>query len=457
MRPPTTLDMVDTAYHLHSQTNLQAHRSRGPLIMVRGEGPYVFDQHGHRYLEAMGGLWCASLGFSESRLVEAAYRQMNRLPYYHTFNHRSSDVASLLAAKIAALSPMQDARVFFATSGSEANDSMVKLAWNYHLARGEPARRKILARDRGFHGSTVMGASLSGLPNMHAAFGLPIEGIVRLECPYAYRLSEPGETEKAFVERLIDNLEKTIEAEGADTIAAFIAEPIIGAGGVLVPPAGYFPRVQAVLRRHGILMLSDEIICGFGRTGEWFGAQTFGFDPDMMSCAKGLSSGYAPISCVVVGSHVYGVLEAESGRTGGFGHGFTYSGHPLGAAVALEAISIYESMDLPRLSARLGQSLHSGLAEVAAHRLVGEVRGRGFIAGIELVRDKETREAFDHGLAVGALVEQATRARGLIVRNMGDVIALSPPYILEEAHIDTIVTTLRDALDEVAASNPWKP
>ncbi|MGQ2992966.1 aminotransferase [Variovorax sp.] len=447
---------ADTAHHLHSQTNLQTHRSRGPLVMVRGEGAYVFDEHGQRYLEGMAGLWCASLGFSESRLVDAALRQMRRLPYYHTFNHRSTDVASLLAAKVAALAPMRDARVFFATSGSEANDSMVKLAWNFHIARGEPARRKILARQRGFHGSTVMGASLSGLPNMHAAFGLPIPGIVRLECPSAYRHALPGESDAAFVDRLVADLEHTIEREGAGTIAAFIAEPIIGAGGVLVPPEGYFPRVQAVLRRHGILMLSDEIICGFGRTGEWFGAQSFGFEPDMMACAKGLSAGYAPISCVVVAPRVYEVIEAESGRTGGFGHGFTYSGHPLGAAVALEALSIYEQMDLPAHARRLGERLHASLAPLAAHPLVGEIRGRGFIAGIELVRNRDTREAFDPTQGVGAQVEQATRERGLIVRNMGDVIALSPPYVLDEAQVEWMARTLGAALDEVAARDPWK-
>lgn len=448
--PLTRVGSADAQHHLHSQSNLQSHQTQGPLVMVRGDGPYVIDEHGNRYLEGMAGLWCASLGFSNERLVEAASRQMKKLPYYHTFNHRSSDIASLLAAKIASLSPMPDARVFFATSGSEANDSMVKMAWNYHIARGEPARRKVLARDRGFHGSTVMGASLSGLTNMHQAFGLPIDGIVRVDCPYFYRNARDGESEAAYVHRLIQNLEVTIAEHGAHTIAAFIAEPIIGAGGVIVPPAGYFEQVQQVLRRHGILMLADEIICGFGRTGNWFGSQTFDIEPDMMACAKGLSSGYAPISCVVVSAPVFEVMERHSGKTGGFGHGFTYSGHPLSAAIALEALAIYEEMDLPVRAKELGDVLHRELRALTSHGLVGEVRGTGFIAGIELVADKRTAEPFDSRLAVGAQVERATRSHGLIVRSMGDVIALSPPYIMDESQIVGMVATLKLALDDVA-------
>jgi 4-aminobutyrate---pyruvate transaminase len=450
-QPLTSIGAADALHHLHSQTNLQSHEKQGPLVMVRGEGPYVFDEHGKRYLEGMAGLWCASLGFSDQRLVDAATTQMKKLPYYHTFNHRSSDTASLLAAKVASLSPMKGARVFFATSGSEANDSMVKMAWSYHIARGEPERRKIIARDRAFHGSTVMGASLSGLSNMHAAFGLPLEGVVRVACPYPYRDARDGESEAVYVQRLVRNLEEKIAEEGAHTIAAFIAEPIIGAGGVIVPPADYFPAVQAVLRHHGILMLADEIICGFGRTGNWFGSQTFGIAPDMMACAKGLSSGYAPISCVIVHDEVFETLQRHSGKTGGFGHGFTYSGHPLCAAVALEALTIYEEMDLPARSRSLGEVLHRELGSVANHSLVGEVRGTGFIAGIELVAHKLSRRPFEAGLAIGAQVERATRSRGLIVRNMGDVIALSPPYILDEAQVVGMVATLKLALDDVAA------
>lgn len=448
------LAALDVARHLHPQTNLQSHRHRGALVIARAEGPYVIDEHGRRYLEAMGGLWCASLGFANARLARAAAEQMEKLAYYHTFNHRSSDVTVRLADRLARLVPFEGARIFFANSGSEAVDSMLKMAWNYHVARGEPSRRRILVRDRSYHGSTLLAAGLSGLPHMHAPFGVATEGVVRLTAPYAYRRAEPGESDAGFTLRLVRELEESIVRHGAQTIAAFIAEPIMGAGGVLVPPAGYFEQVQAVLRSHGILMLSDETICGFGRTGEWFGCQSFDFVPDMMSCAKGLSSGHAPISAVAVAPHVYEAIESMSGRTGGFAHGFTYSGHPLSAAVALEALAIYDEMELPALSRRLAAVLARELSSLGTHPMVGEIRGRGFMAGIELVRNRGTREAFEPSFAVGALVEQRTRAHGLVVRNLGDTIALCPPYILSDEEIATMVGTLALAIDEVMGELP---
>lgn len=440
---------ADIEYHLHSQTNLAQHRSRGPLVIVRGDGAYVVDEAGRRYLECMSGLWCASLGFSNERLAAAAKRQIDALPYYHTFNHRSNDVVSKLAEAIVRVVPLKSARVFFANSGSEAIDSMVKFAWYFHTASGNPRKRKVLSREKAFHGSTVMGASLAGLPAMHASFGLPIEGIVRIDCPHFYRYGAIGESEAEYTDRLIDNLQTVIDREGADTIAAFIAEPIMGAGGVIVPPVGYFERVQQVLRQHDILLLSDEIVCGFGRTGTWFGCQSFGFEPDMMACAKGLSSGYLPISCVVMSGDIASVVEVRSGLDRGFGHGFTYSGHPVAAAVALEALNIYQELELPAVARRLGARLHERLDGMRSHPMVGEIRGTGLIAGIELVADKAARRPFVSDEEVGAQVEQAMRARGLIVRNMGDVIALCPPYIISDAQIDEMVAGLETALDEV--------
>jgi 4-aminobutyrate--pyruvate transaminase len=442
---------LDVDYHLHSQTNLRKHSQNSPLVITRGEGAYVFDEDGKSYLESMSGLWCASLGFSDDRLVKAATEQLSRLPFYHTFNHRTNDVVAKLAAEVATLVPLKDAKIFFASSGSEANDSMVKMAWNYHIARNEPKRRTILGRQKGFHGSTVMGASLSGLPHMHSAFGLPFDWTVQVECPHYYRNAHEGETEEAYTQRLICDLEAVIEREGADTIAAFIAEPIMGAGGVLVPPIGYFESIQKVLKKHGILMLSDEIVCGFGRTGNWFGCETFNFTPDMMSCAKGLTSGYLPMSCVAVSGQVYEVLEEYGAKSGVFGHGFTYSGHPTPAAVALEAIRIYRDMDLPKTAKQLGRVLHAELARLEEHPLVGEIRGKnvGLIAGLELVADKGKRTPFSIDEYVGAQVEAATRKRGLIVRNMGDVIALCPPFIVTDIEIKMIVSKLEAALDEV--------
>ncbi|WP_027211374.1 aminotransferase [Burkholderia sp. WSM2232] len=442
----------DVQFHLHSQTNLPAHRHRGPLVMCRGDGIRVYDEAGNEYIESMSGLWCAALGFSDRRLAAAATRQLETLPYYHTFNHRVPDVVARLAERVAALVPVVDPKIFFASSGSEANDTMTKIAWSYHRARGKPERRKMIAHTKGFHGATVMGASLSGLPHMHGAFGLPVEGILHVECPHFYRNGRANETEADFVARLVGDLEALIAREGAGTIAAFISEPILGAGGVIVPPAGYFPAVQNVLRKHGILMLSDEIICGFGRTGDWFGAQGAGFVPDMMSCAKTFSSGYVPISAVVVSGDIYSALESESAHSGPFGHGFTYSGHPVAAAVALEAVTIYQEMNAPARTRELGAYLHDRLASLAGHPLVGEIRGRGLIAGIELVSDKETRACFPSKAHVGAAVEARARAHGLIVRNMGDVIALSPPFIVTPGEIDLIVQKLARALDEAGRS-----
>ncbi|WP_211455372.1 aminotransferase [Collimonas antrihumi] len=438
---------ADIRHHLHSQTNLRAHQSRGPLIVSRGEGIYVFDEQGKKYIEGMSGLWCASLGFSNQRLIGAAERQLQRLPYYHTFNHRVPDVVVQLASRIVAIAPLPDAKVFFASSGSEAIDSMIKMTWYYQAARGKAEKRTIIAHDKGFHGSTVMGSSLSGLPHMHRAFGLPLPGIRHIECPHFCKNGRPGESEAAFVARLIAQLEQLIEAEGADTIAALISEPILGAGGVVVPAAGYMPALQALLRKYDILLLSDEIICGFGRSGRWFGAETMGVEPEMMACAKSLSAGYMPISCVVVSGKIYEQLENQSSTLGPFGHGFTYSGHPVAAAVALEALTIYQEMDAPSVVTSKGEYLHGKLSALREHSLVGEVRGTGLLAGIELI-DKSSGQAFPAVLGVGTRVEQRTREHGLIVRNMGDAIALSPPFIISNDEIDMIVEKLTVALDE---------
>jgi 4-aminobutyrate--pyruvate transaminase len=448
---------ADRRFHLHSQTNLRRHQEQGPLVIVRGDGIHVIDEQGRMYIEGMSGLWCASLGFSNRRLAEAAQHQFEELPYYHTFNHRVPAITARLAERIGELAPLPQAKVFFACSGSEANDSMIKMSWAYHRARGNPLKRKIIAHRKGFHGSTIMGATLSGLPNMHAAFGLPLDGVIHVECPHHYRHGLPGESQEAFRDRLIADLQQRIDTEGADTIAAFISEPIMGAGGVIVPPEGYFAAVQSLLAQHDILMLSDEIICGFGRTGRWFGHQTLGFQPDMMSCAKSLSAGYQPISCAVVSGKVYAELEEQSQQLNGFGHGFTYSGHPVAAAVAFEALDIYKEMDLPNHTLELGKVLHQELAALLDHPLVGEIRGIGLIAGLELVANKATRASFPTSVAIGAQVELAARTHGLVVRNMGDSIALAPPFIIDPAQIRELVARLTAALNDVHAANGQRP
>ena len=346
---------------------------------------------------------------------------------------------------------MPDARVFFTDGGSEAVDTMVKMAWYYWSAMGQPQRRKIIARQGAFHGSTVMAARISGLPLMHASFNLPDCNVVHTARPHYYRDARPGESEADFSLRLARELEELILEQGPETIAAFIAEPVMGAGGVIVPPRGYFPAVADIVRKYGILFLSDEIICGFGRTGKWFGCQTFGVESDMMSIAKGLSSGYAPIGGVVVSGKVNAVIAAEANRNGVFSHGFTYSGHPLGAAIAVEALRIYRDMELPSLATNLGARLAAGLKTIADHPLVGDVRQCGFLAGVELVADKQTRAQFPAEWKVGARVERRTRDHGLIVRNLADTIAICPPYITREDEVDFILQRLGRALDDVRA------
>jgi 4-aminobutyrate--pyruvate transaminase len=441
---------IDMNLHLHSQTDPRRHEQEGPLIISGGEGVYVRDDSGKRYIEGMAGLWTASLGFNDSRLAAAASEQFARLANYHTFNHRSNEACIDLMDQMAALSPLDPCKIFFANSGSEANDSMIKLAWYYQAARGKPGKRRIISRKGAFHGSTVMGAALSGLPHMHRSFGLNTDEILYAGKPHHYREAKEGEQEEEFADRLIHELEAMILQADPDTIAAMIAEPVMGAGGVIVPPRTYFPKLAKLLAKYDILLLSDEVVCGFGRTGNWFGSQTFGFQPDMFSVAKGLSSGYLPIAAVVVSGKVYETIADEGHRNGVFGHGFTYSGHPVTSAVAAEALRIYREMDVVGRARSLGGRMLSRLQEALGdHPMVGEIRGCGLIAGVELVVDRAKRESFPAEARVGARVERACRARGIILRNMGDVLALCPPYIIEPEQIDELVDSLAAAIEDV--------
>jgi len=445
------LEAADRRFHLHSQTDPTKLESGGPLMIARGHGPYVFDLEGRKYLDAVASLWCASLGFSDRRLAAAGAAALETLPVYHTFNGRSNPYVAELSSLVCGIAPLEGARVFFTDGGSEAIDTMVKMAWFYHMARGEGSRRKIIARRGGFHGSTVMAARITGLPAMHKSFNLPDCNVVHTARPHFYRDGLPGESETEFVARLCGELETLIETEGPETIAAFIAEPVMGAGGVIKPPEGYLPAMRATVRKYGVLYLSDEIICGFGRTGNWFGCQTFDVEPDMMSIAKGLSSGYAPIGGVVVSGAIFEALSSEASRNGVFSHGFTYSGHPVSAAIAVEAMRVYQEMDLPAVATALGRRLAARLQELADHPMVGNVRACGFLGGVELMADKARKIPFALDLTVGARVERASRARGLIVRNLGDCIAICPPYVMTEEEVDALVGTLAGALDDVYA------
>ena len=441
----------DVASLLHPFTNPASHEQEGALVITRGDGVWVYDEAGKAYLEAASGLWCASLGFNEQRLAEAAYKQLKTLPFMHLFGSRSHSPAIELAERILKLAPVPMSKVFFANSGSEAADTVVKIVWFFSNAVGRPAKKKIIARRDGFHGSTVAAASLTGIFRNHRKFDLPIPNIIHASRPHYYRGARLGESEEAYASRLASELDQQILAEGPDTVAAMIAEPVMGAGGVLLPPAGYFEKVQQVTDRYEMLFIADEVICGFGRTGNLWGSQTFGIRPDILTTAKQLSAAYAPISAVVVNKRVYDVLRQGSDEIGTFAHGFTYSGHPVSTAVALECLKIYEEIDVVERVRRLAPRLQQGLRErYADHPLVGEIRGVGLMAAVELVRDKSTGQPFDPALGVGPHCMAKAVERGVILRALGDTIAFSPPLIVSEAEIDQILDRFGEALRDTA-------
>ena len=443
----------DRAFCAHPYTNLKTHLSTGPLVITRGEGVRVFDESGKAYIEGLAGLWCTALGFSEPRLIEAATRGLSRLPFYHSFGGKSPEPTIDLAERLIGLAPVPMSKVLFANSGSEANDTAIKLVWYYNNALGRPGKKKIISRQRAYHGVTVASASLTGLPANHRDFDLPIERILHTDCPHHWRFAGADESEEDFASRLADSLERLIVREGPDTIAAMFAEPVMGAGGVIVPPATYFAKIQAVLERYDILLIADEVICGFGRTGEYWGCQTFDIRPDMITCAKALSSGYIPISALMISEPIWQAMVAESEKIGVFGHGFTYSGHPVAATVALEALAIYQERDIVGHVRKMAPALQDGLRSLADHPLVGEARGVGLVGALELVKDKATRQSFQPAVAVAAQVAKRAEAHGVIVRPLGgDVIAVSPPLIIETDDIEEIVSCVGRALDETWAA-----
>ncbi|WP_370153824.1 aspartate aminotransferase family protein [Ferrovibrio sp.] len=447
---PNSLAARDIAHVLHPYTNLVKHETAGPLVIERGKGIYVYDDQGKEYIEGMAGLWCAGLGFSEAALVDAAAEQMRKLPFYHGFGHKTTAPVIALAEKLKQLSPVPVGKVFFAEGGSGANDTLIKLVWYYNNARGKADKKTILSRVKGYHGVTVATASLTGLAANHRDFDLPIAGIQHVDCPHYYRYAEPGESETDFVSRLARNLEILIETQGADSIAAFFAEPVMGAGGVIIPPKGYYPAMQAVLKKHDILSISDEVICGFGRTGRWWGAQTLDYQPDFVSCAKQLSGAYLPISAVLVPEHVFETIRDNSGRIGTFGHGFTYGGHPVAAAVALRALELYEERDILGHVNRVAPRFQARLNQLADHPLVGEARGIGLIGAVELVADKATRRPFAPAAGVGATCMAFAEQEGLIQRAIaGDTMAFCPPMIIEESEIDEMFDRFERALARV--------
>jgi len=441
----------DVASVLHPYTNLKKHEETGPLVIARGEGVWVYDNAGNGYIEGLAGLWSTSLGFGEERLIEAAARQMRELPYYHAFASKSHLPMIDLAERLKELAPLPMSHVFFANSGSEATDTVVKLVWYYNNALGRPEKKKIISRMKAYHGVTVASASMTGLPYNHRDFDLPIKNIIHADCPHYYHYGEEGESEDEFASRMAANLEQLILKEGPDTVAAMIGEPIMGAGGVIVPPATYWEKVQDVLKKYDVLLIADEVICGFCRTGNMFGSETFGLRPNMITVAKALSSSYLPISAVMIDEQVYAAIRDNSGKIGTFGHGYTYSGHPVPAAVALETLKIYEERDILGHVRAVAPRLQEGLRKFADHPLVGEVRGTGLIGALELVKDKATHENFDASAAVGPYCMARAQAHGLLVRALpGDALAFCPPLVVTEDEIDMIMERFAKALDDTA-------
>jgi 4-aminobutyrate--pyruvate transaminase len=449
---PTSTATRDIAYQLHPFTNLRKHESEGPLVITGGRGIYVHDEQGREYIEALAGLWCASLGFGEERLVEAAARQMRKLPYYHQFASKAHDTAVDLAEQLIGLLPVKMSKVFFNNSGSEANDTAVKLVWYYNNALGRPRKKKIISRLRGYHGITVASASLTGILSAHRDFDLPLPQMRHADCPDYYRYGRRGESEEDFATRMAESLDAQIQREDPETVAAFIAEPVMGAGGVIVPPRTYFDKIQAVLKKYDVLFIADEVICGFGRTGKMFGSETFDLKPDIVVMAKALSSAYLPISATAISEGIYQALLAESDKIGLFAHGYTYSGHPVCCAVALETLAIMKERDLLGHVGVVGPRMQAGLRRFADHPLVGNVRGVGLVAGVELVKDRETRAQFDPPGTIGAAFVKIAQSHGLIVRNLVDTIALCPPLIITEAEIDDVLRRFEVTLRETAAA-----
>jgi 4-aminobutyrate--pyruvate transaminase len=449
---PNSLAARDIAYYFHPATNARRHEQVGPMVIESGHGIYVRDDQGKDYIEGLAGLWSVAVGFGEPRLTAAAAAQMDKLPYYHSFSHKSHPSAISLAERLVKMAPGKMSKVQFTSSGSEANDFVVKLVWYFNNALGRPRKKTILSRQRGYHGVTIASGSLTGLPNFHRDFDLPLPNVRHLTCPHYWRNGQPSESEDAFTARLGQELESLIAREGADTIAAFIGEPVMGAGGVIPPPRGYWQTIQTICRRHDILVVADEVITGFGRTGSMFGSQSYGIEPDIMVVSKALTSSYFPLSAVVISDQVYQAAADNSNAIGVFGHGFTASGHPVGMAIAMENLNIIEERDLVGAAKRQSPRFQDRLRSFADHPLVGEARGVGLIGALEFVSDKASKTPFAMPGAFGLRLAELCHEEGLIIRAIGDIIAFCPPLIITGDEIDSMFDRFGRALDRARAS-----
>jgi 4-aminobutyrate--pyruvate transaminase len=442
--PASDLASSDIKHLIHGYTNLARHQDAGPRIITRGEGIYVIDADGRRYIEAAAGMWCASLGFSEEALIEAAVRQFRELPYYHTLASQSVVPAIRLAEKLSAMVPITDSHIYLTLSGSEANDFLVKFLWYYNNARGRPKKKKVISRINGYHGATVVSSSLTGIERNHTGFDVPLPGFLHTWDPHYSRYRWDGESETQFVDRILLDLEHMIAAEGADTIMAFMAEPVAAGGGVVIPPPGYYAKLQALLSKHDILFLADEIVTGFGRTGNMFGCETFDIRPAAMTLGKALSAAYQPIAAIALRGDIHEVIAAASDRWGSFGHGNTHSGSPVGAAVALKTLEIMDERKILEHVRHVSSIFLRRLQRLGDNPLVAETRGVGLIAAIQLRSG---------GRVDAATVKRLVEEEGVIVRALpsGNGIALSPPLIISENQVNDLFDRLNSALSRAAA------
>jgi len=446
----TQAAQMDQRSQFHPFTSINDLKAEGPTVMVSGSGIRVRDVNGKEYLDGMAGLWCVNLGYGRKEISDAIARQSERLSFFHTFNGMSSDVVAECAEALLARAPVPMSRVFFGASGSDANETQLKLIWVYNNLRGKPEKKKVIARWNAYHGSGVATASLTGLPGMHNLFDLPKGPILHVSAPYYYRNAPDGMSERDFSRQLAKELEDLIEREGGDTIAAFFAEAVMGAGGLIPPPEGYFEEITPILKKHDILFVADEVVSGFGRLGTYWGSQTYGYEPDLITSAKGVTSGYFPMSAVLISPKVWDVLEANADKVGVFGHGYTYSAHPVGAAAALTVLKLIDELKVVENVADVGSYMLQALRDrLGQHPHVGDIRGKGLMLGIELMKDRETKEIFPMADRTGRQVLKASAERGLITRALGDTLVFAPPLILKRAEADEIVDKFALAVNDV--------
>ncbi|MCJ8139035.1 aspartate aminotransferase family protein [Falsirhodobacter halotolerans] len=445
---PNSLSARDLKYMLHPVTNARVHEKTGPLIITKGDGVFVIDDAGKDYIEGMAGLWSVALGFSEKRLVDAATAQMAELPYMHLFASRSQEPSIELAEKLVQMTPDGLDRVFFTNSGSEANDTVIKMVWFYNNAIGRPEKKKFISRLKAYHGITLAAGSLTGIPANHKGFDLPFDFVRHLSTPHYWRNAQEGESEEQYSDRLAAELEEMILAEGPETVAAFIGEPLMGAGGVMPPPKGYWPKMQAVCRKYDVLIVADEVINGFGRTGHMFACETYGLQPDMLVLSKQITSSYLPLAAIVFSEAIYQGIADGSSELGTFGHGYTTSGHPVATAVGLECLKIIEERDLVTNARRMGEKMRAALATYADHPFVGEVRGEGMVAAIEFVADKTAKTGFTPVGKAAQAVMAAAQRHGLLVRAIGESICFCPPMIISDSEMDELLARFDRAMTD---------